>query len=77
MQGELSSEEVMDAENYLIKMSQHEQKVFKEEYTALMKQKEIPNNSRLIGLNPRLDSNGVIRSDGRLTYVMQSSYLMV
>ena len=25
MQGELSSEEVMDAENYLIKMSQHEQ----------------------------------------------------
>ena len=73
MQGELSSEEVMDAENYLIKMSQ--QKVFKEEYTALMKQKEIPNNSRLIGLNPRLDSDSVIRSDGRLT--TQIFYLMM
>ena len=34
----------------------------------MVKKKEIPNNNKLISLNPRLDIDGVIQFDGRLTY---------
>ena len=63
-QVELSLEEVSDAENYIIKEMQ--KKEFNEEYTALIKKKELPKHSKLIGLCPKLDSEGIIRSDGRL-----------
>ena len=48
-------EEMANAENYLVKR--------KQEY-LLIKQKEIPSNSKLIGLYPRLDGDGVMQSDG-------------
>ena len=65
-QVELSLEEVSDAENYIIKEMQ--KKEFNEEYTALVKKKELPKHSKLLGLCPKLDSEGIIRSDGRLIY---------
>ena len=65
-QAELSIEEISDAENYIIKEMQR--KEFKEEYSSLVKKKELPTHSKLLGLCPKLDSEGVIRSDGRLTY---------
>ena len=34
----------------------------------LVKKKELPKHSKLLGLCPKLDSEGIIRSDGRLTY---------
>ena len=40
---------------------------FNEEYTSLVKKKELPKHSKLLGLCPKLDSEGMIRSDGRLT----------
>ena len=65
-QVELSLEEVSDAENYIIKEMQ--KKEFNEEYTALVKKEELPKHSKLLGLCPKLYSEGMIRSDGRLTY---------
>ena len=65
-QVELSIEEISDSENYIIKEMQR--KEFKEEYSSLVKKKELPTHSKLLGLCPKLDSEGVIRSDGRLTY---------
>ena len=65
-QAELSLEEVSDAENYIIKEMQ--KKKFNEEYTALVKKKKLPKHSKLLGLCPKLHSEGIIRSDGRLTY---------
>ena len=65
-QVELSVEEISDAESYIIKEMQ--KKEFKEEYTSLAKKKELPTHSKLLSLCPRLDSEGILRSDGRLTY---------
>ena len=59
---ELSLEEVSDAENYIIKEMQ--KKEFNEEYISLVKKKELPKHSKLLGLCPKLDSEGMIRSDG-------------
>ena len=61
-QVELSIEEVLDAENYIIKETQ--KKEFNEECTSLVKNKELPKHSKLLGLCPKLDSEGIIRSDG-------------
>ena len=51
-----------------------QKEVFKEEYLALVRKKELPSNSKLLGLCPKLDSDGIIRSDGRLTYAEFLSY---
>jgi len=66
IQGELSGEEILDAENNIIKEMQKE--AFKDEYSALLRKRELSSNSKLLGLCPKLDSDGIIRSDGRLTY---------
>ena len=71
-QVELSIKEVLDAENYIIKEMQ--KKEFNEEYTSLVNKKEWPKHSKLLGLCPKLDSEGIIRSDGRLTYAEFLSY---
>ena len=47
---------------------------FKEEFTALIHKKELPSNSKLLGLCPKLDGDGIIRSDGRLAYAEFLSY---
>ena len=65
-QVELSVEEISNAESYIIKEMQ--KKEFKEGYTSLTKKKELPRHSKLLGLCPRLDSEGILRSDGQLTY---------
>ena len=63
---ELSIEEVSDAENYITKEMQ--KKGFKKGYTSLVKKREYK-HSKLLGLCQKLDSEGIIRSDGRLKYV--------
>jgi len=65
-QTELSAEEMSDAEYQVIKEMQR--KAFKGEYQSLVNHKQLPTSSKLLGLCPKLDSEGVMRSDGRLTY---------
>ena len=64
--GELSSQEISDAETDIIKEAQQE--AFQEEYKALANFKSVPQNSKLLSLNPILDEDGLLRSDGRLHY---------
>ena len=63
---ELTVEEITDAERQIIKTMQQE--VFSEEYSALVRGNRLPTQSKLLGLCPRLDEDGVMRSDGRLKY---------
>ena len=44
------------------------QQAFPEEYTTLCCQRELPKNSKLLGLKPRLDEEGLIRSEHQLRY---------
>jgi hypothetical protein len=62
----LQPEEIQDAEEDIIRKVQLE--VFSEEYQALKSNKTISPKSPLIKLSPRIDENGIIRMDGRLTY---------
>ena len=64
--GELTPEEIRDAENEIIAQAQGN--AFPLEIQALKRGKELPKNSKLIRLRPRLDEYGLIRSDGRLQY---------
>ncbi|PFX13817.1 hypothetical protein AWC38_SpisGene22069 [Stylophora pistillata] len=61
--GELTVEEIQDAEIRIIKAAQ---RLFKEECSALSSGKPLPMSSKLLTLKPRLDEDGVVRSDGRL-----------
>ena len=63
---ELKCEEVADAETEIIREAQQE--AFCEEYKALVKDKALPSNSKLLGLKPVLDEDGLLRSDGRRCY---------
>ena len=47
---------------------------FREEWKALSGKKSLPSNSKLIGLQPKLDDDGLIRSGGRLKYAEFLSY---
>ena len=64
--GELKPGEMEDAETQAIKSAQQE--AFPDKYTALLRQRELLKNSKLLGLKPRLDEEGQIRSEGRLRY---------
>ena len=66
LKGELAIEEIQDSEKAIIKKAQLV--VFWEEYLALSKGKPLPSKSNLLGLCPRLDEDGVMRSDSRLQY---------
>ena len=72
-QGELNVEEISDVENYII-IKEMQKEVFKEEYLALVRKKELPSNGKLLGLCPKLDSDGIMRSDRQLTYAKFLSY---
>ena len=63
-QGSLSTVEYADVELDIIKNAQRE--AFSGEYNAFMKSKDLPKTSKLLGLQPRIDENGLIRCDGRL-----------
>ena len=60
---EISTEEMSDAD-----IKQTQWKAFEEEYLSLVNHKQLPTNSKILGFSPRLDSEGVMRPDGRLTY---------
>ena len=64
--GELGCQEIAEAEIKIIKKAQ--QKAFHEDYKALVKQKALPSNSKLLSLKPVLDEDGLLRSNGRLRY---------
>ena len=64
--GELSSDEIKSAEIQLIKQEQRTH--FKEEWTALSRGQSLPASSKIVGLQPKLDDDGLMRSDGRLKY---------
>lgn len=70
--GELTTEEIVDEQIELIKQAQ--KTAFPEEYSALEQKKQLPRNSKLMPLNPKLDEDGLIRSDSRLKYAEFISY---
>ena len=63
---ELLPEEIKDTEEEIVRLAQRE--AFQDEYAALSAGKPIPKKSQLIKLNPCIDDDGVIRSDGRLQF---------
>ena len=66
MSRELAPEEIANAEIQIIKQAQKE--AFHEEYFAFAHGKECPSKSKLLGLYPKLDGDGLMRCDGRLKY---------
>lgn len=60
--GELKPIEIEDPEVQAIRNAQQE--AFSEEYLALQFQKELPKNSKVLALRPRLDEEGLMRCDG-------------
>jgi hypothetical protein len=64
--GTLEPEELANAELYLIKLAQRE--TFNQEITALRKEKKLPNTFKLLPLKPVLDSEDILRCDGRLQF---------
>ncbi|XP_048247011.1 uncharacterized protein LOC124151440 [Haliotis rufescens] len=64
MIGELSREELNDAEIKLV--AQAQQEAFPGEYSALSSGKPMPNSSKLQALHPQIDETGVMRLSGRL-----------
>ena len=69
---ELLPEERRDAKEDIIRSAQQEN--FQEEYKALAAKKQIPQKSVLVKLNPRLDDQGMIRSDSRLRFAEYLPY---
>ena len=63
---ELQPEEIKGAEEEIVRLAQRQ--AFRDGYAALSSGKPIPKKSHLIKLNPCIDDDGVIRSDGRLKF---------
>ena len=64
--GELSPEEVSDAEINIIKTAQRDG--FSAEFKLLSCGKILKIDSKIIGLQPKIDDDGLMRSDGRLKF---------
>eukprot|EP00112_Aurelia_sp_Birch-Aquarium-sp1_P019680 Seg4920.2 transcript_id=Seg4920.2/GoldUCD/mRNA.D3Y31 product="hypothetical protein" protein_id=Seg4920.2/GoldUCD/D3Y31 len=64
--GELTHEEIKDAEIHIIRDVQ--QDAFATEYQQLLKGKQMKSDSKLIALQPRIDEDGLLRCNGRLRY---------
>ena len=64
--GDITYQEMADAETAIIRETQRQ--AFSEECNALTNQRPIPLNSKLLTLKPVIDEEGLLRSDGRLTY---------
>ena len=56
--GELLSNELKQAETQLVKFTQTTE--FREEWKALSNRKSLPSGSKLLGLNPKIDDDGLI-----------------
>ena len=70
--GELSVEEIRDAELSFIRNAQMNE--FKDEYSALKSEKCLPTSSKLLCLYPLLDDDGMMRVNGRLKNAEFLSY---
>ena len=70
--GELQSTELKRAEIQLIRHSQCTE--FSEEWNALLHRRPIPPSSKIIGLQPKLDDDGIMRSDRRLKHAKFLSF---
>lgn len=68
----LSADELTSAENRYIRCSQRES--FPVEYKALSSEKPLSANSKLLSLNVKLDSDGIMRCDTRLKYAKYLPY---
>ena len=66
IRGELTPDEIRETENAIIAEAQRES--FPLELHSLQGGKELPKNSKLLGLRPCLHEDGLIRSNGRLQY---------
>ena len=73
--GELLSEELKRAEVQII---HHTQVIeFTDEWKALSCGKTLPSSSKLLGFQPKLDVDGLMRSDGRLKHAEFLPYDML
>ena len=70
--GELLSSELKNAEIQLIRYAQYTE--FPEEWAALSHGRQLSSNSKIIGLRPKIDDDGLMRSDGRLQNAKFLSY---
>ena len=70
--GELLSSELKNAELQLIRYAQ--QTEFPDEWAALSRGRQLSSNSKIIALQPKIDDDGLIRSDGRLQNAKFLSY---
>ena len=70
--GQLQPEEIRDIEIKLIKSAQGEQ--FQAEVDAIKSGKEINSKSKLVGLKPFIDNDGLLRCSSRLKYAEHMSY---
>ena len=52
----------------LCAIKEMQRKTFREEYLSLVSHKQLPTNSKLLGLYPRLGSEDVMRSDEQLRH---------
>lgn len=72
VKGPLQVHEIQDTEMKIVSEAQRES--FAEDYDRLCKSKPLLKSSKLLKLNPKLDSESVMRCDGRLKYVEYISY---
>ncbi|XP_052771184.1 uncharacterized protein LOC128210870 [Mya arenaria] len=70
--GELTVCEIRNAEIVIIKQAQND--CFKEKIANISRGQKLSNKSKLVGLNPVLDQDELVRSDGRLKYAEFLSY---
>ena len=68
----LSASEIADAEQLILKQAQ--MAAFPDDYQLIQKGKELPASSKLVGLSPFLDDNGILRMSGRLKNADFMSY---
>ena len=69
---ELLADELKKAEIQLVRYAQIVE--FQEEWTALSRGRSLPAHSKLLCLQPKLDTDGLLRSDGRLKNAKFLSY---
>ena len=62
----LQPEEIDNSEIQILRKAQKES--FHDEYISLVSGKELPRNSKLLSLRPKLDDDSVMPCDGRLKH---------
>lgn len=72
VKGELQPEEIKDIEIRLIKSAHREH--FQSEFDAIKSGREISSKSKLVGLKPFIDNDGLLRCNIRLKYAEHMSY---